>query len=541
MIQFYKNFWRIVLLLTLFCSAPFGMEDLGEQLKKETRVGCASPNVSDDKMNKMPSDEVIETYFNNSCRVDLHGQSEEEAKSFVISIIQQLQSTGDQIPASIHFITGRGKHINSKGNRGTLFKNFPLWLQDKKVSHLVRHCQETIGAYEVFLKSAGFKPDQSKHKALKLDVIRQWAEFGEPQAQYLLGEMYAMGNKVVKDNKLSVFWFRKSAEQENMEAQLNLGYMCAMGMGTRYNPQEALKWYTRAGNQGCARAWRNIAVMHLTGEGVQKNIRKAIDYFLKAANLNDLVSMNQLGIFYRQIGKDEEAVKWDRKAAEKGEPHAKVNLGVMLILGQGVDKDEVEGFKWLQKAAEYGIVEGQLRLGTAYEEGTGIEQNYVEALRWYLKAGLKDAGWPSADAQWKLWYLYSEGKGVKPNEVIANRWLIRAADNGQAKAQVELARRYKFGTSGFEPNIGESFKYYNLAAKQGNPNAQYELGELYEFGGGNLKPNPKKGNRLIRKAALNGHFFARLMLGMVYREELPEFESFSISEETNSGSDREKF
>ena len=96
-----------------------------------------------------------------------------------------------------------------------------------------------------------------------------------------------------------------------------------------------------------------------------------------------------------------------------------------------------------------------------------------------------------------------------------------------------MARRYKLGIHGFEQNIEECLKYYQLAAKQENPNAQYEMGELYQFGVDNiLKPNPKKSKFWIRKAALNGHFFARLRFG--YQVEWSELLNEISLEEGNS-------
>ncbi len=46
-----------------------------------------------------------------------------------------------------------------------------------------------------------------------------------------------------------------------------------------------------------------------------------------------------------------EAVKWYRKAADKGDAAAQLNLGIMYYHGRGVAQDYVEGHQWLNLAA----------------------------------------------------------------------------------------------------------------------------------------------------------------------------------------------
>ena len=49
-----------------------------------------------------------------------------------------------------------------------------------------------------------------------------------------------------------------------------------------------------------------------------------------------------------------EAVKWYRKAAEKGEAGAMFSLGNCYVNGEGVEKDEKEAEKWYRRAADKG-------------------------------------------------------------------------------------------------------------------------------------------------------------------------------------------
>ena len=48
------------------------------------------------------------------------------------------------------------------------------------------------------------------------------------------------------------------------------------------------------------------------------------------------------------------AATWYRRAAERGEPVAQMNLGEMYALGVGVQRDPVQGLVWLRRAARQG-------------------------------------------------------------------------------------------------------------------------------------------------------------------------------------------
>ena len=88
------------------------------------------------------------------------------------------------------------------------------------------------------------------------------------------------------------------------------------------------------------------------------------------------------------VPKDEtEAVKWYRKAAERGVALAQSQLGWMYENGSGVPKDPVEAVKWCRKAAEQGYAAAQHNLGVMYYNGTGVIKNPAQAHAWWSIAG----------------------------------------------------------------------------------------------------------------------------------------------------------
>jgi hypothetical protein len=79
--------------------------------------------------------------------VDLHGMSAESAQELVAHHVGQAHVRGWN---KIRFVTGRGNHVNARGERGTLYKSFKDWLgnlQDKVVK-----IDQYDGYYEVDIK-----------------------------------------------------------------------------------------------------------------------------------------------------------------------------------------------------------------------------------------------------------------------------------------------------------------------------------------------------------------------------------------------------
>jgi len=129
-----------------------------------------------------------------------------------------------------------------------------------------------------------------------------------------------------------------------------------------------------------------------------------------------------------------EAVKWYRKAAERGHPKAQYNLGNCYYNGDGVSKDAAEAVRWYRKAAEQGSAKAQFTLGACYETGEGVPQNYLEAVKLIRLAAEQG----HADAQFTLGSYCYTGNGVPKDREEAVRWIRLAAEQGHATAQYFL-------------------------------------------------------------------------------------------------------
>ena len=151
-------------------------------------------------------------------------------------------------------------------------------------------------------------------------------------------------------------------------------------------------------------------------------------------------------------------------------------------------------FKLTKLRSELEDPSDYLKLARLYENGTGVSQNDSEALEWYRKAAEKG----NAEAQLELGKRYFEGRGVSPNEDEAVKWYTKAAENGNTDAQLALGDRYFV-----EQKYSAAAKWYRKAAEQRISNAQYKLGLMYSQGQG-VERNYVEAAEWYRKAADQG-------------------------------------
>ena len=113
--------------------------------------------------------------------------------------------------------------------------------------------------------------------------IKQQAEQGLAEAQYILGNMYAQGFHVEKDLNKAFSWVKKSAEQGYAAAEFDLASMYDAGEGVDKNLQKAASWYKKVAEKGEAAAAYNLANMYETGEGLPEDLLSSYAWFEAAA------------------------------------------------------------------------------------------------------------------------------------------------------------------------------------------------------------------------------------------------------------------
>ena len=140
-----------------------------------------------------------------------------------------------------------------------------------------------------------------------------------------------------------------------------------------------------------------------------------------------------------KAGDSREAVRLYRMAAEKGNPVAQTNLGVMYAAGEGaLPRNPAEAVRLYRLAAEQGFPGAQANLGVMYALGQGgLRRDDREAVRLWMQAAEHE----DSQAQNNLGKMYAEGRGGLPRDSreAARMWRL-AAEQGSVEAQNNLRR-----------------------------------------------------------------------------------------------------
>jgi TPR repeat protein len=120
----------------------------------------------------------------------------------------------------------------------------------------------------------------------------------DPKAQFELGNRYANGQGVNKDETKALEWWTKAAEKGLMEAQYNVGlcnYNGYFNGSTMYEDvPTAVKWWKKAAAQGDVRAQYMLGVCYTSGYIIGKDTRLAREYFRKAAAQGSVQAKKEL-------------------------------------------------------------------------------------------------------------------------------------------------------------------------------------------------------------------------------------------------------
>ncbi len=160
--------------------------------------------------------------------------------------------------------------------------------------------------------------------------------------------------------------------------------------------------------------------------------------------------------------------------------------------------------------AQEGQVYEQNQLGIASILALGPDYNVRDAVRWFEKAALNGY----APAQVNLAVIYANGWGTSQNYGAALRWLKAASDQHYARADYNLGILYMQGT-GVRRDYTEALHYFQRAAEAGDSSAQTNLGYLYDQGLG-VAPNSSTAISWYKKAAESGNILGEYNLADTY-------------------------
>ncbi len=115
---------------------------------------------------------------------------------------------------------------------------------------------------------------------------------------------------------------------------------------------------------------------------------KSLPSLIQAAEEGDLNAQHDLAAFYATddlsgLKNVAEAIKWYTIAAEHGHVESQYDLGFMLILGEGTERNVPTGLRWMEQSAVNGYIYATSVLSDTYSKGLyGIAPDAEKAAYW---------------------------------------------------------------------------------------------------------------------------------------------------------------
>lgn len=304
-------------------------------------------------------------------------------------------------------------------------------------------------------------------------------------------------------------------------------------LGLQVDHEKAYNLYVQASKQNHSAATYRTAVCNEVGAGTRRDHARAVLFYRKASALGDTAGMYKLGMILLngllgQQRNPKEALAWLRRAASQADednPHALHELGLLYekppaisvaaaSLGskaaqaQGhptpppgqplptiVPFDPGQAREFFTQAAQYGYPPSQFKLGCCYEYGSlTCPVDPRRSIAWYTRAA--ERGDAEAELALSGWYLTGSEGVLKQSDSEAYLWARRAANKGLAKAEYAVGYYSEVGI-GVKQDGEEAKRWYMRAAAQGNKRAMQRLTELKKLGekgakGKNHRPTRKE-------------------------------------------------
>ena len=209
----------------------------------------------------------------------------------------------------------------------------------------------------------------------------------DPKSMTLLGELYAAGLGVARNDAKAADWYKLAAERGDPAAMFALGIFSLEG---RAGPRDRLagaKWFAAAAKLGHPLAAYNLALLYMEGQLFPQDFVRAAELLRVAAQAGNPEALYALGTFYKEgrgVPKDiSEAVRLWAAAAIADNTDAQVEYAIALYNGDGTAKNEAAAAAWFRKAALKGSAIAQDRLARILATGRGAPTNPVAATKWH--------------------------------------------------------------------------------------------------------------------------------------------------------------
>lgn len=229
---------------------------------------------------------------------------------------------------------------------------------------------------------------KDKNEKLFLKALKK----GNAEKQYILAREFAE-SRDEKDFIRACALFEAAANSGHKDAQYALGLLYYDGKRRERDWELAAAWFKLAAVNDVTEAYKYLGEIYRYGfYGAKEDVEKAVESYLKfyevCAEDEKAEIENNLGGCYYILDDEENALRWARRCAKRGDKDALGAYGAMLSDFKRYD----EAFETLTRAAELGDSYSVYLLGECYFYGRGVSKDAKKAEELWQKAAESGIG-----------------------------------------------------------------------------------------------------------------------------------------------------
>ncbi|XP_070762454.1 protein sel-1 homolog 3 [Enoplosus armatus] len=293
-----------------------------------------------------------------------------------------------------------------------------------------------------------------------LPLLLQAGCLADDRALHMSSVLYSTGLGVKKQPSKAWLLALLAAQKDDRLALLHLGHLHHRGLhGLSTDPDLAYAYYANIAKQTTLDRHNPtpqqtfVEAVYLNNDEVL-NLQTAEDHhifqWLKLQARRGAAEAEQAiarMLFWGQQGVSpniQMAVRhYERGAVQWGDPVSMYDYAIVLMQGQGVEKDIPKAVTFLKKAMDQGFVPAINALAWYYEH---IEQDYEQAVQLWEQADLLKC----PDAALNLGVIYSRGlyPGKAADQFMAYQYYLKSAERGHIRGAIHLADIWTTGMPG---------------------------------------------------------------------------------------------
>ncbi len=368
-----------------------------------------------------------------------------------------------------------------------------------------RNLQAALGAFEeaatLGLSSganrffdAVWKARSADRYCQAVDLLRRFADSGEPRSMWRLGKAYHYGKGVEKNIDTAIGLCERAVRRGFLAAGSEI-FDILWEKGDDEDVSKMKSLANRYSAQGEGWAYRRLGMMYLYGRGVRRSLDKALSCMRISAEDGTEVAYERLmDALWEKY--DSKHVREMRdlvyRNVEKGKGWAYRRLGMMYLYGRGVDRDPDKALECFRTAVEKGITNAYENIFDRLWE-IGSKESVEEMSRIVSGFVSKGEKWAFVFQGLMCWH----GVGAEKDLAEALKCFRKAMEERTPRSSSCLYDL--LSEIGTEESIEEMTALASKYAGLGEPWALDRMGNAFLKGRG-VKKDIEAGIELLRKA-----------------------------------------